>query len=105
MQEFIKTAKKNGLPESEVAQTFAEVSRILEANGPSQPMTSRERARLATGIMRGAAYPESGNQGGHNTCTLQVMENRGYAREPSTNARILADVATSGKFVAAGLRL
>ena len=101
MQEFIKTAKRNGLPDSEVAQTFAEVSRILEASGPGQPMTSRERARLATGIMRGAAYPESGNQGGHNTCNMQVLENRGYTREPSRNARLLADVATTGKFVAA----
>lgn len=101
MQEFIKTAKRNGLPESEVAQTFAEVSRILEAGGPGQPMTSRERARLAIGIMRGAAYPESGNQGAHNTCNMQVLENRAYSREPSMNARLLADVATTGKFVAA----
>jgi hypothetical protein len=100
MQEFIKTARKNGLPESEVAQTFAEVARILEAGGPKQPMTSRERARLAIGIMRGAAYPDSGNQGMHNTCSMSWMENRFYAREPATNARLLADVATTGKFVA-----
>ena len=101
MQEFIRTARRNGLPESEVAQTFAEVSRILEAGGPGQPMTSRERARLAIGIMRGAAYPESGNQGAHNTCNMQVLENRAYTREPWRNARLLADVATTGRFVAA----
>lgn len=99
MADFVKNATERGLPDSEIAQTFAEVSRILEAKG--SPMTSRERARLAIGIVRGAAHPDSVNQGAHNTCSLTIVENRFYRREPSTNARVLADIATKGKFVAA----
>ncbi|HEY9786596.1 MAG TPA: hypothetical protein V6D17_14410 [Candidatus Obscuribacterales bacterium] len=100
MEAFEKRARQSGLSDKEVAQFYAEVSRILELKG-NKPMTDRERVRLALGTIRGAAEPTSNDQGDYATCQTSVVENRLYNKEPSAVARALADVATTGKFVAA----
>lgn len=100
MKQFEDRAKQAGLSDKEVAQTFAEVSRILELKG-NAPLTDRERVRLALGIMRGAAEPTSNDQGDYNTCQVTVVENRLYMTQPSAVARTLADIASRGQFVAA----
>jgi len=101
MQQFVERARKDGLGDKEVAQTFAEVSRLLEAKGTNQPMTGRERVRLVSGIMRGAAYPTSNSQGDHSSCSMSALETRLYIQQPSVAARALADIATTSKLVAA----
>lgn len=99
MKQFEERAKQAGLSDKEVAQTYAEVSRILELRGTT-PLTDRERVRMALGIMRGAAEPTSNDQGDYNTCQVTVIENRLYMTQPSAVARTLADIAARSQFVA-----
>lgn len=100
MNTFEKRAQSQHLSDEEVAKTYSEISRILEAGG-TQPMDDRKRVRVALGVMAIAAEPTSNDQGFHNTCNVTVIENRLLTREPSTAAKLIADVATTGKYVAA----
>ncbi len=100
MQAFEKRLKEQHLSPDEVAKTYKEISHLLEAEG-TQPMDDRKRVRVALGIMAVAAEPTSNDQGGHNTCNVTTIENRIFTREPSTAAKLIADVATTGKYVAA----
>ncbi len=100
MKAFEKRAQEQNLSPEEVAKTYREISRVLEAKG-TQPMDDRKRVRVALGIMAVAAEPTSNDQGGHNTCNVMTIENRTFTREPSTAAKLIADVATTGKYVAA----
>jgi|GEM_PF-830291 hypothetical protein len=99
MQKFEERARTSGMSDQEVAKTYNEVSRILETEG-NKPLTDRERVRMALGIMSGAAEPTAKSQGEYETCQVTVIQNKLYMTEPSTVARTLADVATTGKFVA-----
>lgn len=100
MKAFEQRAKEQHLSDEEVAKTYREISRVLEAKG-TQPMDDRKRVRVALGIMAVAAEPTSNDQGSHNTCNVTTIENRLFTREPSTAAKLIADVATTGKYIAA----
>ncbi len=100
MKAFEQRAQQQHLSDEEVAKTYREISRVLEAKG-TQPMDDRKRVRVALGIMAIAAEPTSNDQGGHNTCNVTAIENRLFTREPSNAAKLIADVATTGKYVAA----
>ncbi|CAN5511629.1 hypothetical protein BH10CYA1_BH10CYA1_52980 [soil metagenome] len=100
MKAFEKRAQEQHMSAEEVAKTYHEISRVLEAKG-TQPMDDRKRVRVALGIMAIAAEPTSNDQGAHNTCNVTTIENRLFTREPSTAAKLIADIATTGKYVAA----
>ncbi len=100
MLNFEQRAQEQHLSDEEVAKTYREISRVLEAKG-TQPMDDRKRVRVALGIMAMAAEPTSNDQGSHNTCNVTAIENRLFTREPSSAAKLIADVATTGKYVAA----
>jgi len=99
MKAFEQRAREQHLSDEEVAKTYHEISRVLEAKG-TQPMDDRKRVRVALGIMAVAAEPTSNDQGTHNTCNVTAIENRLFTREPSNAAKLVADVATTGKYVA-----
>ncbi len=99
MQTFEKRAKEQGLNAEAVAKTYSQVSRILEAKG-NQPLSEKERVRAAMDIMAIAAEPTLNPQGGHNTCNVTTLENRLFSRQPDVAAGLIADVATTGQYVA-----
>ncbi|HEY9678910.1 MAG TPA: LysM domain-containing protein [Drouetiella sp.] len=100
MAAFEKRAREQHLSAEEVAKTYHQVSRVLDATG-THPIDDRKRTRVALGIMAVAAEPTSNDQGCHNTCNVTVIENRLFTREPSSAAKLIADVATTGKYVGA----
>jgi hypothetical protein len=92
-QEAEKKAKQ------EVADTYHEISRILEVDGRA-PLDEHNRRVVARQVMDHAADPYGITQGEYNTCNVTTVETRTYTRSPSAAARLVADVATTGEYVA-----
>ncbi|MCA9805774.1 MAG: hypothetical protein KC777_27570 [Cyanobacteria bacterium HKST-UBA02] len=94
---FEERAARDGLSRDEIAKTFRETSRLLDARGDS-PLTEKDRIRLASEVMKQAAEPTSIDQGHHNTCNVTTVEVRLYQRNPSDAARVVADTALTGHY-------
>lgn len=86
------------LSKEEVADTYKQVARLLEH--PGKLLGREDVRRLARDVMLHAATPGSVDQGGHGTCAVTAIESRMYALYPSQAARLVVDVATTGKYVA-----
>jgi hypothetical protein len=97
MVAFEIRAATQGLSQDEVARTYGEISRILEAPG-DKPISQADRIKIAEQVMHQAADPASIDQGKHVTCNVATIESRTYSRDPSAAARLVADVAISGFF-------
>lgn len=87
---------------TDVADTYRNLSRLLDSNSKTPPVTSlEERAALARQILTQAAEPETIRQGMHNTCSVASIESVVYTRHPARAASMLADLALTGKFTGA----
>lgn len=100
MNEFEMRSQKDGLSREEMAKTFHQVRRLLQA-GDGAILSAADRAKLAEQVLYQAAHPESIDQGANNTCNVTTVEKRVFARNPSEAARLIADVALTGKYVTA----
>lgn len=100
MAAFEASAQGRGLSQEEIIKTYREVGKLLEAkDNPEVPITAEQRRALARQVLQHAADPTSIDQGQHNTCNVATLEMRNYWRNPSEAARIVADVATTGRYV------
>jgi len=88
----------------EVAKTYREVTRLLEAkDNPDMPsITAADRVVLAEQIVHHAAHPETIDQGAHSTCNVATLENRMFSRNPAEAAELIRQVATEGQYVTRG---
>ena len=104
MRKFEMRVSEGRLPAHEVAATYRQIERLLEASdNPAIPTINTDvRMRLAQEIMEQAASPTSINQGNHDTCNVTTVEARTYTRNPSAAARLVADIATTGIYMTAG---
>ncbi|HEY9871408.1 MAG TPA: hypothetical protein V6D08_19780, partial [Candidatus Obscuribacterales bacterium] len=100
MARFEQRAQKQGIKPDDVARTYYEISRLLDAAG-DKPLTSRQRIAVAEQVMSQAANPGSIDQGVYGTCNVASVEVRTYTRDPVAAARLVADVAITGKYEAA----
>ncbi len=98
MAAFEQRAKeaKPPLSQEEIARTYSELSKLMEAGG-DKPLTHEERVKIATQALHHAAFPESIAQGNHNTCNVATIETRMYTREPSAAIRLVADASIKGE--------
>lgn len=99
MLRFEERAAKQDPPLSpkEIADTYKQEERLLNATGDS-PLKESDRVKLAEQVMSQAATPTSVDQGQHNSCSVATVESRTYTRNPSEAARLVTDVATTGKY-------
>lgn len=97
MKKFEDRAAKDGVKPEEVAKTFHEVNRIFSAEG-NNPLSPQERNKAAREVMENAADPTAVDQGFHNTCNVTTVETRLYTKHPADAAKLVADVATTGKY-------
>ncbi|MCC6978465.1 MAG: hypothetical protein IT343_09090 [Candidatus Melainabacteria bacterium] len=86
------------LAREEVAQTYAEISRLLSSG--TALLSVHERRQLAMQIMHNAATPTDITQGRYNTCTVAALESILYTRNPAIAARLVTDVALTGRYTA-----
>ncbi len=82
----------------EIAETYRNIARILEAEG-DEPLYETERRFAAMQILHHATDPTTIDQGDHPTCNVSTVEARLYTRSPSEVARVVADMATTGLFI------
>jgi hypothetical protein len=99
MRLFEERAGRDNLSPAEIAKTYKEIDRLLEAKG-DKPLKPEQRKDLAEQIMRQVADPTTIDQGHHNTCNMATVESRMYTRNPSDAAKLVADVALTGQYVA-----
>ncbi len=99
MRLFEERAGRDNLSPTEIAKTYKEIDRLLEAKG-DKPLKSEQRRDLAEQVMRQVADPTTIDQGQHNTCNMATVESRMYSRNPSDAAKLVADVALTGQYVA-----
>ncbi|MBI4534603.1 MAG: hypothetical protein HY711_11720 [Candidatus Melainabacteria bacterium] len=97
MEEFEQRAKGKKLSPEEVAKTYSEISRLLELKG-DKPLSTNERVKLAALIVDHAAHPTTIDQGNHGTCNVTAIEAALYGKEPAVVAKVLTDVAATGKY-------
>jgi LysM repeat protein len=91
-------AGKDHLSPQEVAKTYGQIDRLMEAKG-NQPTTPEQRQHLAEQVMKQAAHPYDIDQGQHNTCAINNgVEVRAYTKNPSEAAKLVTDVATTGQY-------
>ncbi|MDQ5936993.1 MAG: LysM protein [Cyanobacteriota bacterium erpe_2018_sw_21hr_WHONDRS-SW48-000092_B_bin.40] len=98
MRLFEERAGRDNLSPTEIAKTYKQIDRLLEAKG-DKPLRAEQRKDLAEQIMRQAADPTTIDQGRHKTCNMATVESRMYTRNPSDAARLVADVALTGQYV------
>lgn len=96
MARFEQRARREYLPESEVAKTYQQVHRLLSNSGDQ--LTSTQRIRVAEQVMAQAARPTIIDQGDYNSCGISTIQVRTYFLYPSEAARLVTDVALTGKY-------
>jgi hypothetical protein len=69
--------------------------------GAEAPIPHSQRVRLAEQIMEQASSPTAIDQGYNSTCNVATVEGRIFSRQPSEAARLITDVATTGKYISA----
>jgi len=97
MAEFDERAKRDGISSKEMIETYQEIRRLGTASG-EHPTTSAERKQLTQQVMHQAAFPQSIDQGQHNTCNVTSVESRMYSRTPSDAVKLVADIAITGQY-------
>lgn len=96
--DLMRGVESRGLPQNEVAETYRQVNRLLSGHDGSV-LSQADRARLSEQILFEAAHPELIDQGLNNTCNVTTLEARTFERNPASAARLITDVALTGKYV------
>lgn len=99
MQKFEQRAREVGLSDSEVANTYKQVERLLTARDSAHARPQNERTRIAEQLMYHAANPANIDQG-HLTCNVTTVEDRMFRTKPSAAAEVIATTALTGQWVA-----
>ncbi|MBY0551631.1 MAG: hypothetical protein K2W95_30390 [Candidatus Obscuribacterales bacterium] len=97
IHDFEQRARKDRLNGQEVAATLANVAHFLR-RGPAEGVSENDLPKLSVQCLRQAASPRLTDQGYNNTCNVTTIEGRLYSVHPSAAVRMVADLATKGKF-------
>ncbi|MGD9682500.1 MAG: hypothetical protein AB7W16_15040 [Candidatus Obscuribacterales bacterium] len=98
MRKFEARARQQGLSEEEIAKTFDQTSRLLDAK--EGKVSPENRVLAARGLARHLAEPSGMDQGYHNTCGATSLGERTMTRHPSQAAEMVASAAIDGKWTA-----
>lgn len=99
MIRFENRARQANLSQEEIKKTYEATGRLLEDN-PDAKVDAAQRTKLAEQVMAQAAIPTGIDQGHHNTCNVTTVESILYTTKPSRAANLVADIATTGGFLA-----
>ena len=95
---LMRDVEKRGLPPAELAETYRQVNRLLSASDGAT-LGPIDRARLSEQILYETAYPGSIDQGNNSTCNVTCLETRAFEADPASAARLITDVALTGKYL------
>lgn len=100
MERFEERASQQGLSADAVKETYGQLARLLEVDG-DQFLSRKARIMVAEQAIRLLADPTGVDSGYHKTCNVTAVEARMYTRYPAAAVRLLADIATNGRYVSA----
>ncbi len=91
------------LKPEDIKGTYREISKLMEKpDGADVPIKLNDRVKLAEQVMRQSAHPTDISQGEYGTCNTTTVEVRTYTKNPAEAARLVSDVATTGKYTSNG---
>jgi len=99
MEAFEKRAASMDPPMSpeRVKALYEQENKLLESD-VTKPTNHAQRADIAFDVLDHAAHPTSIDQGHHNSCTAATLESKMYSTDPEAAAKLVTDVATTGKY-------
>lgn len=95
---FEGRVEARGLPREVVSDTYKHLGRLLE-DVPGAPTSLEERTLVVQQLMEHLAEPTGVDQGTHGTCGYTALQARLLTRNPVAPVKLIADVATTGKYV------
>jgi YD repeat-containing protein len=102
ISKFEESATARGLDQNEKALFYKQLSRLLRDKPESAAaMPLAVRANLAEQVLNHGSDVSTVDQGCNGTCTVSTLEHRDYSRHPDQMAKLVADAALTGKYVAA----
>jgi hypothetical protein len=87
------------LDPKEVAETYKQVGRLMDAKDSSINLSDTDRQTVAEQILHHAANPDRIDQGNHDTCAAAALESQMFAKDPAAASKMIVDVAVSGQYV------
>lgn len=97
LAEFKERSKRDGISLQEQARTFATTSNFFRRDA-ADGMKREYLPVLGIQCLAQAADPRQIDQGPNNTCNVTTVEGRLYSKSPSDAIRVVANLATIGKF-------
>ncbi len=94
---FERRVEARGLSREVISDTYEQLGRLLE-DVPGAPTSLEERTLVAQQLMEHLAEPTGVDQGTHGTCGYTALEARLLTRNPVASVKLIADVATTGKY-------
>jgi hypothetical protein len=96
MVDFEARVRKEHLPPEEIAKTYDQISRVLDAPDKTAVVSATNRAMLAEGLMHQSAHVQDTDQGNHNTCNVTTALKITLRNNPSKTAEMAATTAING---------
>lgn len=84
----------------QTAEVLHSVNQLLGRGEQAVLKPPTKQVEVAAGILEHAAHPEAVNQGPFNSCAFASMETEVYTRNPGIAAKLVSDVAITGRFTA-----
>lgn len=97
LQLFEERAQTDRLSRQEFAATLANTANLLRRNA-AEGVSQNDLPNLSVQCLRQAANPRLTDQGVNGTCNVTTIEGRLYSVRPSDAVRVVADLATKGRF-------
>ncbi|MBZ0188340.1 MAG: LysM peptidoglycan-binding domain-containing protein, partial [Candidatus Obscuribacterales bacterium] len=97
LNEIKRRVDKGETTAAEIEKTYKHVERLLETES-SAGVKEGDRKILAQQVIDHTARTKNIDQGHHNTCQVTSLECRIYQRTPSHAARMVTDLALTGKY-------
>lgn len=107
MELFDKRARSEQISPEQQARVYHEISRLLQSEksalcNPDKLAKPGDLKDIARELIWHAAEPAKIDQGWHKTCAVASLESQMFRKDPADAARLIADVAINGTFVASG---
>ncbi len=98
LEHFRHKAAMKGMSPKEIEETCKQLSKLLEANEAQMP--EEDRILAVESFILHLAFPDTCDQGHHNTCNVTTLAQRNIRRRPSLMAEVLKTTALTGSWVA-----
>ncbi|MBX9720635.1 MAG: hypothetical protein K2X81_04520 [Candidatus Obscuribacterales bacterium] len=98
LEQFKHKAAMKGMSPKEIEETCKQLSKLLETSEAQMP--EEDRILAVESFILHMAFPDTCDQGHHNTCNVTTLAQRNIRRRPSLMAEMLKTTAITGSWTA-----